>query len=324
MRTIWKEIGTALLLGGLVPLFLVNASALLIGKNVQELPITVTTVPQVTQSIQISMRQADGSLERLDLEEYLQGVLLGEMPADFETEALKAQAVAARTYTVKALVTGGKHGDGSLCGNSGCCQAYLSPETYLRVGGTQDGLDRIRGAVHGTGGLVLSYDGGLIESTYFSCSGGRTEDARAVWGTDYPYLRSVPSPGEEEAAHYQDEISITSGNFQVKLGRKLEGKPDSWFTEVTRTPGGGVATVKIAGETWTGTRLRQLLELPSTVFTITVEADNIVFRTRGFGHRVGMSQYGADAMAVGGADFREILSHYYPGTELVDMTQFVS
>ena len=324
MRRIWKEIGTALLLGGVLPSLMVNASALLVRENPKELPITVTTAPQSEASVSIRLRRKDGRLEEMELEKYLTGVLLGEVPADFEPEALKAQAVAARTYTAKAVLTGGKHGDGSLCTDFACCQAYLPETEYLAAGGTEEGLEKIRAAVMDTAGLVLSYEGGLIEATYFSCSGGRTEDAQAVWGTDYPYLRAVASPGEEEAAHYQDVISIDTDAFQKALGRTLEGKPESWFGVRTLTPGGGVNTLGIGGESYSGVQLRQLFGLPSTVFTVSAEGGQIVFRTKGFGHRVGMSQYGADAMAVTGSDFREILGHYYPGTKIEKLTNYIS
>ena len=324
MRRIWKEIGTALLLGGVLPSLMVNASALLVRENPKELPITVTTAPQAETSMDIRLRRKDGRLEEMELEKYLTGVLLGEVPADFEPEALKAQAVAARTYTAKAVLTGGKHADGSLCTDFACCQAYLPETEYLAAGGTEEGLEKIRAAVTNTAGLVLSFEGGLIEATYFSCSGGRTEDAQAVWGTDYPYLRAVASPGEEEAAHYQDVISIDTDVFQKTLGRTLEGKPESWFGARTLTPGGGVDTLEIGGESYSGVRLRQLFGLPSTVFTVSVEGKQIVFRTKGYGHRVGMSQYGADAMAVTGSDFREILGHYYPGTKIEKLSDFVS
>lgn len=326
MRTIWKEIGAALVLGGLLPSLLTNASALLIRENPRELAITVTTVPPTVpaSAMEIRLRLGDGTVEEMGLEEYLTGVLLGEVPADFEIEALKAQAVAARTYTAKAAITGGKHGDGSLCTDFSCCQAYLSEADYLQAGGTEEDLEKIRGAVTDTAGLVLSYEGGLIESTYFSCSGGRTEDAQAVWGTDYPYLRAVASPGEEGAAHYQDEISVSTDVFQKTLGRTLGGKPEGWFGARTLTPGGGVDTLEIGGESYSGVRLRQLFGLSSTVFTVSVEGEQIVFRTKGFGHRVGMSQYGADAMAAGGSGFREILGHYYPGTKVEELSKFVT
>ena len=131
----------------------------------------------------------------MELNEYLTGVVLGEMPISFELEAQKAQAVVARTYTMRAWYRGGRHDGAAVCTDSTCCQSYISPVDYMSAGGTQSGVDRIYAAVEATGLEVLTYQGELIEATYFSCSGGSTEDAVAVWGTDYPYLRSVDSPG---------------------------------------------------------------------------------------------------------------------------------
>ena len=249
--------------------------------------------------------------ERMDmpLEEYLVGVVLAEMPASFEREALKAQAVVARTYTLKCIHTG-KH-DGAVCKDSGCCQAYRNPEEY-----TGEGLETVRAAVHATAGQVLMYQGELIEATYFSCSGGITEDAVAVWGTDYPYLRSVESPGEEKATHYTDTVYFSAQEFEKKLDRDLPGAPDSWLGFTTYTAGGGVNTMRICEEEYKGTELRSMLGLRSTAFTMEADKDGITVTTKGFGHRVGMSQYGADAMAVAGSDYAQILNHYYRGATL--------
>lgn len=182
----------------------------------------------------------------------------------------------------------------------------------------------MRRAVEATAGLVLTYEGSLIEATYFSCSGGSTEDAAAVWGTDFPYLQAVESPGEEQAAHYTDTVTLNAQSFQAALGETLPGAPDSWFGEITYTDGGGVAEMKIGGKTYSGTKLRRLLQLRSTAFTIRAGEDTIEITTKGYGHRVGMSQYGADAMAVKGSYFKTILAHYYPGTRLWSLDSFPS
>ena len=255
-------------------------------------------------------------------EEYLVGVVLAEMPASFEPEALKAQAVVARTYAAKAEQTGGKHGDGSVCRESACCQGYVSREDYLASGGRQEDVQKVREAVYATAGQVLTYEGGLIEATYFSCSGGTTEDAAAVWGTDFPYLRSVDSPGEEQGAHYRDCVVFTPEELESRLGVTLSGGPDTWVSAVTHTAGGGVDSIAIGGRYFTGTEIRQKLDLRSTAFVITASENTVSIETRGYGHRVGMSQYGADAMAVAGSTCEEILSHYYPGTELEKTESF--
>lgn len=314
MNALYRELCVALLMGSVLPGLFVNTAAIFLRADAQEPPAV-----EVRQTVPVSVRYADGSVASVDLEIYLTGVLLGEMPADFEPEALKAQAVAARTYTAKTIKTAAKHTDGSICTDSACCQAYCSEEVYLASGGTQEALEKIRAAVLDTAGWVLTYDGELIDATYFSCSGGQTEDAAAVWGVDYPYLQAVSSPGEEKSVHYRDSLRFSADQFQQKLGKVLPGEPAQWFAGLTRTPGGGVDKLEIAGETYTGTALRSLLGLPSTAFTVQVEGDTIIFATRGYGHRVGMSQYGADAMAVAGSTYSQILAHYYPGTILTKL-----
>ena len=256
-----------------------------------------------------------GNLQQMDLREYLVGVVLAEMPASFESEALKAQAVVARTYTRKRM-EGGKHGQAAVCMDSGCCQGWRSWEDYLAQGGKQSAVEKVRAAVADTDGLVLRYEGRLIDATYFSCSGGVTEDAVAVWGQDVPYLKSVQSPGEEEAPRFTDRVSFSAAEFAGKLGLSAAGDPGNWFGSVTYTTGGGVETMVIRGKTLSGTQLRSKLGLRSTAFEIAVSGDKITVTTRGFGHRVGMSQYGAQAMAQEGSSFSEILAHYYTGTEL--------
>lgn len=323
MKTLWKEVWAVVLMGVLLPGIILNLSLVLLEGNARELPI-LESVPETcaveTVKLPVAVRFSDNRIEQLDMDGYLTGVVLGEMPADFEPEAIKAQAVAARTYTAKAMETGGKHGDGSLCTNPGCCQAYVSEADYLSRGGREEGLEKVRAAVRDTSGWVLTYEGELIEATYFSCSGGSTEDAAAVWGTDYPYLRALESPGEENAAHYSDRFCFTSAQFQEKMGCLLTGDPDSWFANGDYTPGGGIKAMAICGETYTGTQLRRMLGLPSTAMTITVEGDTIIVVTKGYGHRVGMSQYGADAMAATGKTYAQILSYYYPGTQLEMLT----
>lgn len=313
MRPIWKDLLLAMFLGMVLPGILLEGTVMLLDKP-GEVPALEEAVPQ-TVPLSMKLTAEDGGVVQMDMDDYLVGVVLAEMSASFEEEALKAQAVAARTYTRKAWETGGKHGDGSVCTNASCCQAYLPESAYLSRGGIQEDADKVRRAVDATSGQVLTYEGQLIEATYFSCSGGSTEDAVAVWGTEYPYLQAVESPGEENAAHYTDVVTFSRSEFQNALGVTLPGSPGSWFGPVTYTEGGGVASMKIGETTYSGTQLRSLLGLRSTNFTVSAGAE-ITITTKGYGHRVGMSQYGADAMAASGSSYRQILAHYYPGTEL--------
>jgi stage II sporulation protein D len=187
----------------------------------------------------------------------------------------------------------------------------------LHDGGNRDAVQKIIAAVSSTDGEVLMYDDQLIEATYFSCSGGMTEDAAAVWGQEIPYLTATSSPGEENATHYTDTVTFTTSDLARKLGisQPAGGKP--WIEGVTYTPGGGVDEIQLCGKVFRGTEIRQKLGLRSTVFVISVVGDTVTITTKGFGHRVGMSQYGADAMAVQGSTYQQILAHYYQGTNLV-------
>ena len=265
----------------------------------------------------------ENRLVQMDLNSYLLGVLLREMPANFELEALKAQAVVARTYALMRNLKGDKHSNYAVCTDSSCCQGYWLPEDYLSSGGDPQAVERIKQAVEDTHDLVITYSGELNEANYFSCSGGKTEDAQAVWGADIPYLQSVDSPGEEEATHFTDTLKFTAEEFQALIGDDLLGQSGTWIKGITYTEGGGVDTITIGNVTYTGTKIRSLLKLPSTAFVISAVVDTIIITTKGFGHRVGMSQYGADAMAVNGNSFEQILQYYYIGTQLGHWADFV-
>lgn len=323
MTTIGKDIFTSWIMGMVLPGVLLNAAVMFTSPEVSVPEKTAVETTALSEAkgedaaeYTVLLRDQLGQVSEGNLEQYLVGVVLAEMPASFEAEALKAQAVVARTYGRKAYETGGKHGDGSICMRSGCCQAYIQEADYLGQGGTQENLEKVKGAVADTAGYVLTYEDTLIEAVYFSSSGGRTEDAAAVWGTDFPYLQSVVSPGEENSAYHTDRVSFTPEAFQRLLGVTLPGSPESWFGSVSETDGGGVETMYIGGTAYPGTQLRSKLGLRSTDFAMEVSEGKIIVTTHGYGHRVGMSQYGADAMAVAGASFADILTHYYPGTEL--------
>ena len=321
MKKFWRDLLLAFLMGAVLPSVIVHSVIPTETEEPFQTTITTETVRESTEEIpscKILLRQTDGSVTEAELEQYLVGVVLAEMPANFEDEALKAQSVVARTYTLKNVEGAGKHGDGSICTDSQCCQAYISVMDYLERDGTGESVNKVRSAVSATAGEVLVYEGQLIEATYFSCSGGITEDAQAVWGTDYPYLKSVVSPGEEEAAVFTDTVSFSGAQFQERLGVTLSGNPRDWFGDVSYTAGNGVDVIMIDGERYEGKDLRKLLGLRSTNFVVETDEDQILFHTKGYGHRVGMSQYGADAMAVNGCTYEEILAYYYQGTELTD------
>lgn len=314
MKQFWREVGLAVVMGMMMPGIILNIVTYSARHRVTDSDTPQQTQPAQTSQLCIDILTADDTVQQMELENYLIGVVLAEMPASFEVEALKSQAVVARTYTLRAHEGKSKHETAAVCTDPACCQAYRSEYDYLRNGGTEENVSRIRSAVEATAGQVLTYGGELIEATYFSCSGGTTEDAVAVWGADIPYLQSVSSPGEEDAAYYTDSISFTVSELEERLG--ITSAEDLKFENITYTAGGGVDELTVQGKRFRGTELRKLLGLRSTAFTVSKEGDIVTFHTRGFGHRVGMSQYGADAMALSGSTYQEILRHYYQGAVL--------
>lgn len=292
-----KEMLLAILLGMILPMLSLK---------------TLQSDVKQNELLYVKVLTEDG-VRKMDIEEYLVGVLLKEMPADFEFEAVKAQAVAARTYTLYRAQNGSKHADADVCIYANCCQGYTSPVDYVSDSGSSLTVFKMCDAVKATEGEVLLYDNRLIESTYFSSSGGKTEDALEVWGTAVPYLQSVES--DEKDTIIKEEIN--NDDFCRALG--LENG-DIYIGTITYTKGGGIAKVVINGVTFTGKDLRHRLGLRSTKVTLSTADEKVQVITNGNGHRVGMSQYGADAMAVGGSDYRQILTHYYSGVTIQPYT----
>lgn len=318
MKTRWQDLVFATVFGLILPVVISGMWEK--SENIKTLPPQETAPTQhqsVTETIQLI--QEDGTTETLELEAYLVSVILREMPAKFETEALKAQAVVARTYALKRK-GGGKHSPADICTKSGCCQGYYSTEAYLADGGKQENIEKVERAVKETAGQVLVYQGQLIDATYFACSGGRTEAALAVWGADVPYLQSIESPGEENAKHYIDTVTMTKNDL-IKALELPDGKTVS-IDHIQYTQGGGIDTISLNGKAVKGTTLRKQLDLNSTAVILTIVGDTVTITTKGNGHRVGMSQYGADAMAKNGATYDEILRHYYQQVELVSTLTF--
>ena len=245
-----KGILLAVILGMVLPWVLLMKSE----KNIIAEVTELSEVQPVEQaSVTVKVRGANDAVSTMDLEAYILGVLIGEMPAGFDMQALKAQAVVARTFTVKSMELGYKHESYDVCTDSSCCQSFYDPDLYIADGGSADELKKFQTAVKETAGEVVLYEGELIEATYFSCSGGKTEDAKAVWGTDIPYLKAQDSPGEEDAVYYTDTVAFTATEFQSKIKENLNGIPGAWISDVTYTNGGGVATIKIGNKTYTGT-----------------------------------------------------------------------
>lgn len=266
-------------------------------------------------------------LKTMPLESYVCGVLAAEMPASYHLEALKAQAVAARTRAVRQMESGGckNHPEADVCGDSSCCQGYASLTECREKWGNETDLyrRRIMGAVEETMGQLLRYDGELITVMYHAMSGGRTEDAAAVFSASLPYLTSVESRGEEGARGFFTESYFSYEEMAKAMNEAepgLRATPEELkrgFSITRYTDSGRVAEVAVDGKTVSAPVLRKALGLRSTWFSIASDGEGITFQQRGYGHGVGMSQVGANSMAASGAGYEEILSHYYPGVEIV-------
>lgn len=269
--------------------------------------------------------RASGKTEEMPLEEYIIGVVGAEMPASFPLEALKAQAVAARTYAVRHMTAFGGSGcsGADICTGSGCCQSYKSTEQLReKFGGEAERyMDKLRQAVYETEGEYAAYNGEPIEALYHSSAGGRTEDAQNVFSAALPYLVGVDSPGEETAGKYAAEVRVSLGEFTNRVNKKWPAarlKKNSLGEQVrvvSRYDSGRVKELKLNKVTVSGRELRRLFDLNSANFTLSI-GEGVTIRTRGYGHGVGMSQYGARAMALEGAGYEEILKHYYTGINI--------
>ncbi len=262
--------------------------------------------------------------ETMSLRDYLLGVVAAEMPASFEPAALEAQAVAARTDTLYRLLVAKPHRDAACCTDPGCCKAYLGPEELRRRWG--EDYDRwsgkIAAAVDATDGEILTWEGAPIFAAFHAASQGRTEDCENVWVAALPYLRSVPTmeteaevPGFRSTVRFGEE-ELRSLLLEKVPGAELAGDPEGWLSAARYSDAGRVLSVEAGGVTLSGTALRSLLGLRSASVRWSFADGVFTFETAGYGHGVGLSQYGAEAMAKAGESCEEILLHYYSGAVL--------
>lgn len=266
-----------------------------------------------------------GERREMSMAEYLPLALAGEMPASFEQEALKAQAVALRSYILYCAAEGkAAHPDADVCASSGCCTAAMSREDMEKNWGEsfEGYYEKICAAVSATDGQYLVYGSEPILAVFHSCSGGFTEAGGELW-TEKPYLQSVSSPETpEEVTALESVVEVSAEEFGATVHKlypsaRLEGAKEEWIGPVTPSAGGRVGSMEIGGVSISGLSLRQMFALRSTDFSLEWTGECFRFSVSGYGHGVGMSQYGANVMASSGMDYREILSHYYPGAELV-------
>lgn len=290
-----------------------------LNQKINEIPVDATSPPPVSptpsktdrEAITVSVyRMNNQQIEKVYLEEYLKGVLAAEMPASYEAEALKAQAISARTFIYKFLMTENKEQipQGADITDSTLQQVYKNQAELKEMwkNNYDKYLDKINQAVNETEGLVMTYNGELIDSSFFAISNGYTENSEDYWTSSLPYLRSVPSPWDKNSPDFIETKKFSTKEVESKMGVKVSSKID-----VQRTSSNRVSSITINGKEITGVDVRKALNLRSTDFSIKVVGDNVEVTTKGYGHGVGMSQYGANSMAKEGKNHKEILEYYY-------------
>lgn len=267
-----------------------------------------------------------GEVEELDMNEYLYGVVSAEMPASYEKEALKAQAIVARTYTIyQAMNNRSKHENADICDDYTCCQAWISKDDRFskwNENEAESNWQKIVECVNETTGKIIVYNGEPINAFFHSNSGGITETSLNIWGgIDYPYLKSVETIGEDGYNQYSSEVILTKEELINKMKEKYSDFEIDFNTEecikiLELTSSNRVKTIKIGNKEIAGTEARSIFGLKSTNFTFQIDGENIKFSVTGYGHGVGMSQTGADSMAKSGANYEEIIKHFYTGVEI--------
>ena len=277
------------------------------------------------QSVTLTVQIGD-TVQEMTLGDYLWGVVAAEMPANFAEEALKAQAAAARTYTVYKLLHPTDAHEADLCDDTGCCQAWISREERMQLWGedAETLADKVTRAVTETDGMAGCYGGEPIQAVFHAASDGTTRSAQEVWGTDVAYLQSVASPEGEEVPNYYSTVQVSAGDFSAALagaglGCDLSGPVESWIGEVRYDQAGLSEGVVIGGVEVPTATLRTLFSLRSSSLTLEAAGDTVTFYVTGYGHGVGMSQYGANALAGQGKSWQEILTWYYTGTAVENL-----
>lgn len=298
----------------------------------KEDPADISNIQRESVPASITVyRNATGKTEKVPFETYVKGVVSSEMPSTFEEEALKAQSVAARTYSLSRYLRAKENGNPAAHSSAPVCdtvhcQVYQDKQGLRKAKGPawmSKDWKKISAAVDDTKGQLMYYDGKLVEQALFhSSSGGKTENCEDVFAAAVPYLVSVESPYEEEATHKKETETLTISQFSEKMRRAYPGKSFGTVTASnikikSHSSGGRVENMRVGSATVTGKQVREALGLYSANFTISMANGNITFTTKGSGHGVGMSQYGANGMAKAGYGYQEILRHYYSGTVIL-------
>ena len=266
------------------------------------------------------MNTEDGKITEISIEDYIIGVVSAEMPALYEEEALKAQAVAAYTFaSQRKNENASKEYD--ITNNHTVDQSFITEEEMKKKWGEayETYYEKIKTAVKAVSGYMVCYDKKPIVAVYHAISSGKTEDSKDIWGDEFPYLKPVSSEGDKLNKDYLSEVSFTPEEIRNKLSNEAEftGDESGYFGEIKRTDSGVIKEISVCGKKLTGARIRTLLDLRSSNFSIEFKDGKYCFSVLGYGHGVGMSQSGANYMAKQGSNFKEILTHYYTGCEVL-------
>lgn len=274
------------------------------------------------------LHKKENKVEELNLDEYIVNVVSAEMPVNYNIEALKAQAIVARTYTIYKITTSKKHKEADICDDSACCQAWISKKDRLKKwkkSKANDNWNRIIKAVNETKGKIITYKGKPINAFFHANSGGKTEVPFYVWGGEgYPYLQVVETSGEENYKQYKSEAEFTKKEFDKKIKEKhnnfkIDYKDKECIKIEERDSSNRVIKVKVGNLNLSGVEIRTILGLKSSNFEIEITNERVKFYVIGYGHGVGMSQTGADSLAKQGKNCEEIIKHFYKNVEIIDM-----
>lgn len=299
-----------------------------VSTTVPGIPLPVSLDNQIPISV---YRTIEKKVEVVPIEEYITGVISAEMPADFEIEALKAQAMAARTYMIRRLAEKNFSDvpEGAHVTDTEQHQVYMdSQQQKERWGRDYDWkIQKIRQAVIETQGQVLTFEGRPIDATFFSTSNGFTENSEEYWTQEIPYLRSVQVPWDKQSPKYEGVQTFTFKQLEEKLGMKLAAQAstgDKAIKITEKTTGKRIAKLQIGDQILTGRSFREKLNLPSSAFDVKVAQDGTIqITTFGYGHGVGMSQWGANGMAKEGKTAADIVKYFYQGIAIEDYHQWI-
>ncbi|RPF54118.1 stage II sporulation protein D [Aquisalibacillus elongatus] len=266
-------------------------------------------------------RQQTDEIEEVPLETYVTSVVSSEVPASFELEAIKAQALAARTYIVQKLAETDDTDEYHVT-DTVQHQVYKNLDELRSTWGVDYSwkINKIKEAVKETEGQIITYSGTPIAAQFFSTSNGFTENAEDYWQNEVPYLKSVSSPWDERSPEFMEQQILSRSEVVSKLGID---SPTINVTDTVRTESQRIKEITINGKTFSGREVRELLGLRSNDFTIQAKGDHIIFTTKGYGHGVGMSQYGANGMAEDGKGYQEIVKHYYQGVDISNVQEVI-